>query len=198
MGFFRATAKHIIKRGLLFYRVNRAKYAEYKNELNKQMSGLDSESAAPDKKSSSTLRAVARPLLKEAVKGGIVLYESSRKKFHTIKGDIKARIQEARDEMKEPEKKALPSVRDVAAPVAKEAIKGGMVFYRKIKKLISETGELGENLIAEAKTDLNKKPRLKPGKGSAKSRISVSKKGSVNRSGTARKGTTRKKKKSEL
>jgi hypothetical protein len=49
---------------------------------------------------------------------------------------------------------AAPFVIPVLKPVAKAAIKGGIVAYEKSKAVLSETGELLEDLVAEAKAEL--------------------------------------------
>jgi hypothetical protein len=48
----------------------------------------------------------------------------------------------------------IPGVAKVGKPIAKAAIKGGIVFYEKSKGIFEETGEVFEDLIAEAKAEL--------------------------------------------
>ncbi|NET05999.1 MAG: DUF5132 domain-containing protein [Symploca sp. SIO2B6] len=48
----------------------------------------------------------------------------------------------------------IPAVAKVGKPIAKAAIKSGIVFYEKSKGIIEETGELFEDLVAESKAEL--------------------------------------------
>jgi hypothetical protein len=48
----------------------------------------------------------------------------------------------------------VPVVAGVGKPLAKAAIKGGIVLYEKGKGVIAEVGETLEDLVAEAKAEL--------------------------------------------
>ena len=48
----------------------------------------------------------------------------------------------------------IPAVAKVGKPMAKAAIKGGIVAYQKAKGVIAEVGEVFEDLVAEAKVEL--------------------------------------------
>jgi Protein of unknown function (DUF5132) len=48
----------------------------------------------------------------------------------------------------------IPGVGKVVKPMAKAAIKGGIVFYEKSKGVFSEVGETWEDLVAEAKAEI--------------------------------------------
>lgn len=48
----------------------------------------------------------------------------------------------------------VPVVAGVGKPVAKAAIKGGILFYEKGKGVIAEAGESLEDLVAEARAEL--------------------------------------------
>jgi hypothetical protein len=49
----------------------------------------------------------------------------------------------------------LPVLASVAKPVAKAAIKGGIVLFEKGKETFAEMGEVVEDLVAEAKAELS-------------------------------------------
>jgi len=49
----------------------------------------------------------------------------------------------------------LPVLASVAKPVAKAAIKGGLVLFEKGKETFAEMGEVVEDLVAEAKAELS-------------------------------------------
>ena len=48
----------------------------------------------------------------------------------------------------------IPTVAKATKPVAKALIKGGIIAYEKSKSAIAETGEVLEDLVAEAKAEL--------------------------------------------
>jgi Protein of unknown function (DUF5132) len=48
----------------------------------------------------------------------------------------------------------VPVVGKVAKPIAKAAVKGGIVLYEKGKGVVAEVGETLEDIIAEAKAEL--------------------------------------------
>lgn len=48
----------------------------------------------------------------------------------------------------------IPAVAKASKPVAKALIKGGIIAYEKSKSAIAETGEVLEDLVAEAKVEL--------------------------------------------
>ena len=48
----------------------------------------------------------------------------------------------------------IPAVAKVGKPIAKAAIKGGIVAYEKAKGVVAEAGEVFEDLVAEAKVEL--------------------------------------------
>lgn len=48
----------------------------------------------------------------------------------------------------------VPVVAGVGKPLAKAAIKGGIVLYEKGKGVIAEVGETLEDIVAEAKAEL--------------------------------------------
>lgn len=49
----------------------------------------------------------------------------------------------------------LPVLAGVAKPLAKAAIKGGFMLYEKGKEAVAEVGEMVEDVIAEAKSELS-------------------------------------------
>ena len=57
----------------------------------------------------------------------------------------------------------IPVVAGVGKPVAKAAIKGGILFYEKGKGVIAEAGESLEDLIAEARAELSEAKSLEAG-----------------------------------
>ncbi len=52
----------------------------------------------------------------------------------------------------------IPAVAAVLKPVAKTAIKGGILVYRKSRQAVAEVGESVEDLVAEAKAEINAHP----------------------------------------
>ncbi|HYA15309.1 MAG TPA: DUF5132 domain-containing protein [Syntrophales bacterium] len=48
----------------------------------------------------------------------------------------------------------IPVIAGVAKPVAKAAIKGGLVLFGKGKETFAELGEVVEDLVAEAKSEI--------------------------------------------
>lgn len=52
----------------------------------------------------------------------------------------------------------IPAVAAVLKPVAKTAIKGGILVYRKGRQAVAEVGESVEDLVAEAKAEINASP----------------------------------------
>ncbi len=48
----------------------------------------------------------------------------------------------------------IPIVAKASKPAAKALIKGGIIAYEKSKSAIAETGEVLEDLVAEAKAEL--------------------------------------------
>lgn len=48
----------------------------------------------------------------------------------------------------------LPLLAGIAKPIAKAAIKGGISLYEKGKEQLAETGEILEDIVAEAKAEL--------------------------------------------
>jgi hypothetical protein len=48
----------------------------------------------------------------------------------------------------------LPAVAAVARPLARAAIKGGMVMYEKGREAVAEMGEVVEDLVAEARAEI--------------------------------------------
>jgi phosphohistidine swiveling domain-containing protein len=55
----------------------------------------------------------------------------------------------------------IPVVAGIGKPVAKAAIKGGILLYEKGKGVIAEAGESLEDLVAEAKAELAEAKALK-------------------------------------
>lgn len=49
---------------------------------------------------------------------------------------------------------AIPVVATIAKPLAKAAIKGGLILYEKGRETVAEMGEVAEDLLAEAKAEL--------------------------------------------
>lgn len=47
-----------------------------------------------------------------------------------------------------------PVVAAIAKPLAKAAIKGGVLLYEKGRETVAEVGEVVEDLVAEAKTEI--------------------------------------------
>ena len=66
----------------------------------------------------------------------------------------------------------IPVVAGVLKPVAKAAIKGGLITYHKVKESTSEAIESIEDLAAEAKAEVAEKgvPAEKPAKKTAKAK----------------------------
>jgi hypothetical protein len=156
MGIVKGTAKQVIKRGMMIYHGNKAKYTAAKEKLDGRVQDANPASTTPGHTSSSAGTFV-RPLVKEAMKGGIMLYEAGKKSIKRVKQEIDHGMTDARAAMKEPGTKTLPAVKDIARPVAKEVIKGGMVFYDRIKGMLQEVGKVGKDIVAEAKEELNAK-----------------------------------------
>ena len=48
----------------------------------------------------------------------------------------------------------IPAIAKIGKPIAKAAIKGGIILYEKSKGAVAETGEVLEDLVAEARTEL--------------------------------------------
>ncbi len=48
----------------------------------------------------------------------------------------------------------IPAIAKVGKPIAKAAIKGGIVLYEKSRGALAEAGEILEDLVAEAKVEL--------------------------------------------
>lgn len=48
----------------------------------------------------------------------------------------------------------LPILASIAKPVAKAAVKGGIMLYEKGKEAAAEAGEMFEDIVAEAKSEL--------------------------------------------
>ena len=48
----------------------------------------------------------------------------------------------------------IPAVAKIGKPMAKAAIKTGIVFYEKTKGAIAEAGEVFEDMVAEAQAEL--------------------------------------------
>ena len=48
----------------------------------------------------------------------------------------------------------IPAIAKVGKPIARNAIKGGIVAYQKAKGVVAEAGEIFEDLVAEAKVEL--------------------------------------------
>jgi hypothetical protein len=49
----------------------------------------------------------------------------------------------------------IPVVANIAKPLAKAALKGGIILYEKGKEAFAETKEVVEDLVAEAKAELS-------------------------------------------
>lgn len=49
----------------------------------------------------------------------------------------------------------LPILAGVAKPLAKAAIKGGLILYEKGKEAVAEVGEMVEDVVAEVKSELS-------------------------------------------
>jgi hypothetical protein len=47
-----------------------------------------------------------------------------------------------------------PVLASIAKPLAKAAIKGGMLLYEKGREAVAEAGEMVEDIVAEAKSEL--------------------------------------------
>lgn len=52
----------------------------------------------------------------------------------------------------------IPVLASIAKPLAKAAIKGGITVYEKNKEFLAETAEVIEDLVAEAKAELEPPP----------------------------------------
>ncbi len=48
----------------------------------------------------------------------------------------------------------IPAIAKIGKPIAKAAIKGGITLYEKCKGEVAETGEVLEDLVAEARAEL--------------------------------------------
>jgi hypothetical protein len=61
----------------------------------------------------------------------------------------------------------IPVVTGVGKPIAKAAIKGGIILYQKGKGVIAEVGETLEDIMAEAKAELaeDRMKEIKPSEG---------------------------------
>lgn len=48
----------------------------------------------------------------------------------------------------------MPVVASIVKPLAKAAIKGGIILYEKGREIVAETGEMIEDIVAEAKAEM--------------------------------------------
>jgi hypothetical protein len=48
----------------------------------------------------------------------------------------------------------LPALARIVKPVAKAMIKSGFIFYEKTRETFAELGEMAEDLVAEARSEL--------------------------------------------
>jgi hypothetical protein len=48
----------------------------------------------------------------------------------------------------------IPALANIGKPLAKTAVKGGLVFYEKTKEVFAEAGELFEDIVAESRAEL--------------------------------------------
>ncbi len=48
----------------------------------------------------------------------------------------------------------IPALAGVVKPLAKAAIKGGLVLYEKSKEAVAEAGEMMEDIVAEVKAEM--------------------------------------------
>ncbi len=48
----------------------------------------------------------------------------------------------------------IPALAGVVKPLAKAAIKGGLVVYEKSKEAVAEVGEMMEDIVAEVKAEM--------------------------------------------
>lgn len=48
----------------------------------------------------------------------------------------------------------LPALAAIGKPVAKAFIKGGIIFFEKSRETFAELGEVAEDLVAEARSEL--------------------------------------------
>jgi hypothetical protein len=49
----------------------------------------------------------------------------------------------------------IPMVAAIVKPLAKATIKGGLILYERGKEVVAETGEMVEDLVAEARSELS-------------------------------------------
>ena len=54
----------------------------------------------------------------------------------------------------------IPVVAKASKPLAKAVIKGGLLAYAKSKTIIAETGEVLEDLVAEAQAEISSEDEL--------------------------------------
>ena len=57
----------------------------------------------------------------------------------------------------------IPVLASIVKPLTKAAIKGGIALYDKNKEIIAEAKEVIEDLVAEAKSELDSAPNVMPG-----------------------------------
>jgi hypothetical protein len=57
----------------------------------------------------------------------------------------------------------IPVLASIVKPLTKAAIKGGIALYDKNKEIIAEAKEVIEDLVAEAKAELESPPNVMPG-----------------------------------
>ena len=48
----------------------------------------------------------------------------------------------------------IPAIAGVVKPIAKAAIKGGLILYEKSKETFAEAGEMMEDIVAEVKAEM--------------------------------------------
>jgi hypothetical protein len=48
----------------------------------------------------------------------------------------------------------IPALAGVVKPIAKAAIKGGLMLYEKSKESVAEVGEMMEDIVAEVKAEM--------------------------------------------
>ena len=94
-----------------------------------------------------------RPLTKQAIKGGLIVYDKTRGFAAEAGEQWSDLVAEARHELTTLPATATKAAKE-ARPLGRRVIKGGMVIYDKARRWVAEAGEQWSDLVAEARHEL--------------------------------------------